>query len=77
MSRVIQDANLELWEAYASVGDFGFPDHATIVFQCLSDRSRRARVVERDGNKAAAENEVATLSDDQLRELLGATHELK
>lgn len=74
--RTIQDANLELWEVYASSGDFGFPEHARIVFQNLSDRTRRARFAERPGDKSEAEHEVATLTDEQLAELLASTREL-
>lgn len=75
--RIIQDANLDLWEAYASAGGFGFPDHSKMVFHCLSDRTRRARALEREGDKAAVEGEVATLSNEELSELLGQTSEIK
>ncbi len=77
MSRTIQDADLHLWEAYASAGDFGFPEHARMVFHCLSDRMRRARFVERPGDKSDVEGEVERLSDQELAQLLESATELK
>lgn len=75
--RIIQDENLDLWEAYATSGGFGFPDHSRMVFHCLSDRTRRARAVEREGDKAEVEHEIATLTNEQLTALLSETVELK
>lgn len=77
MSRIIQDSNLELWEAYASSGDFGYPDHSRMVFHCLSDRTRRPRATEREGDKAEVEHEIATLSPEALLEILAAAQDLK
>lgn len=77
MSRIIQDANLDLWEAFASSGDFGFPEHSRLVFHCLSDRTRRARAVEREGDKADVEHEVATLPPEELLGILESSPELK
>lgn len=75
--RIIQDGNLDVWEAYATSGGFGFPDHSRMVFHCLSDMARRARALERDGDKASVEHEIATLSDEELSDLLARTTELK
>ena len=77
MTRNIQDDDLQLWEAYASSGDFGFPSRSKMIFQCLSDRTRRARYVERDGSKSEVEKEIARLTDLQLVELLTGAPELK
>ena len=77
MTRTIQDDDLQMWEAYASSGDFGFPDHSKMIFQCLSDRTRRARYVERDGSKSEVEKEISRLSDPELVELLTGAAELK
>ena len=77
MTRTIQDPDLEIWEAYASAGDFGFPERSTIVFQCLSDRKRRARALQREEDKAAVEHEISTLSDAELAALLEQATELK
>jgi hypothetical protein len=76
MTRTIQDEDLLLWEVYATAGDFGFPDHARLVFHCLTDPARRARFVEREGDKSDVENEVATATDRDLLELLQATEEV-
>ena len=76
MSRTIQDPNLLLWEVYATAGRSGFPDHARMVFQCLTDPGRRARFIEREGDKSDVENEVATLPQARLLELLDSAREL-
>ena len=77
MTRTLQDGNLEVWEAYASSGDHGFPARSRIVFTCLSDRARRPRVVSRERDKADVEKEVAALTEDALRSLLAGAVELK
>lgn len=76
MSRTFQDADLLRWEAYASGGRHGYAEQARIVFHCLSDRSRRARVFEIEGDQSDAEREVAEATDDRLSELLGKAEEL-
>lgn len=77
MTRTIQDQDLLLWEAYASAGDFGFPEHARMIFQCLTDPGRRARIIERDGDKSDVEQEVAKLSEAGLLALLEQTEEVR
>ncbi|HUG41372.1 MAG TPA: hypothetical protein VMM12_12870 [Longimicrobiales bacterium] len=77
MSRTIQDANLEIWEAYASAGEFGFPERSKILFHCLSDRTRRARALQREEDRAAVEHAVATLSDAELMTLLERATDVK
>ncbi|HUE76705.1 MAG TPA: hypothetical protein VMM83_02085 [Longimicrobiales bacterium] len=74
--RTIQDDNLELWEVYASAGDFGFPEHSRIVFHSLTDRTRRARALTRDLDRAAVERELSVLSDRELTGLLETAGEL-
>ena len=76
MSRTFQDSNLLKWEAYASGGAHGYSDHARIVFHCLSDRARRARVVQITGDQSDAERQVAEASDDRLAQLLAGAQEL-
>jgi hypothetical protein len=66
MTRTIQDHDLLLWEAYATAGDFGFPDQSKIVFHCLTEPARRARVLEREGDKSDVEQELATLPEPEL-----------
>lgn len=77
MSRTIQDTDLLLWEAYSTVGDFGFPDRSKIVFHCLSDRTRRARFIEREVDKSGTEKEIVRLSDADLVGLLEQGMEVK
>ena len=76
MSRTIQDPDFHLWEAYASAGDSGFPARAHIVFHCLTDMGRKARVAEREGSKAEVEKEIATFSAARLGEILDRATEL-
>jgi len=76
MSRTFQDSNLLKWEAYASGGAHGYADHARIVFHCMSDRGRRARVVQLDGDQSDAERMVAEASDARLADLLARAQEL-
>lgn len=76
MTRTIQDRDLLLWEAYATAGDFGYPDHSKLVFHCLTDPSRRARIVPREGDKSDVEHEVATLTEAELVALLEAGEEV-
>jgi hypothetical protein len=77
MTRTIQDQDLQLWEAYANSGEFGSAERAKIVFQCLTDPSRRARVRARDRPRSRVEHEIATLPDSELLELLAGAEELK
>ena len=77
MSRTFQDSNLLKWEAYASGGAHGYSEEARIVFNCLSDRSRRARVVQLGGDQSEAEREVTNASDGRLAELLARAVELR
>ncbi len=76
MTRTIQDHDLLLWEAYATAGAFGFPDHSKIVFHCLSNPGRRARVLEREGDKSDVEEELVRLSETELVALFERTDEL-
>ena len=76
MSRTFQDSNLLKWEAYASGGKHGYADKARIVFHCLSDRGRRARVVQLTGDQSEAERTVADASEAQLAQLLAGAAEL-
>jgi hypothetical protein len=76
MTRTIQDQDLHIWEAYASSGDSGSPRNSKMVFHCLSDRTRKARFVEREGAKAGVEKDIATLSDGDLAEILEGAREL-
>ena len=59
MSRTIQDANLLEWEVFASAADSGFSERPQIVFNCLTNRMLRPRVVELAGDVADAERLIA------------------
>ena len=77
MSRTFQDSNLLKWEAYASGGPHGYAEEARIVFHCLSDRGRRARVVQVGGDQSDAERAVAEASEARLAQLLEEAAELR
>ncbi len=76
MTRIIQDQDLLLWEAYATTGDFGYPQQARLVFHCLTNPALRARVVEQEGDMSDVENQLATLPEGELLGLLAETEEL-
>ena len=76
MSRNLRDANLLEWEVFASAGDFGMPDRAYIVFNCLSDRRLRPRYVRQEGDKAEAEALVAGIAEPELEALFSQSVEL-
>jgi hypothetical protein len=70
MSRIFTDADLLTWEAYTSAGAFGLPENPKIVFHCLSDPDRPARVITRDGSTADVTEAVLSSGDRELRALL-------
>ncbi|HEV2149182.1 MAG TPA: hypothetical protein VGR37_17375 [Longimicrobiaceae bacterium] len=76
MSRVFVDDDLLTWEAYASGGRFGLPEHPRIVFHCLSDPAVRARFVVHEGDEADAEETVHEVPEDRLKEMLKGSREL-
>jgi hypothetical protein len=76
MSKTFTDENLLVWEAYPSGGDFGFSRHPYIVFNCLSNRMLRPRVIERGANEAEAERVVSTASQRDLLELFRQSREI-
>lgn len=76
MARTILDGDLRRWEAYATTGEYGFPDRARVVFRCLSDPGVRARAVTLDGDKSDAEEVVSRLPDAELSGLLDEAREL-
>lgn len=70
MSRTFQDRDLLLWEAYAAAPRAGAEHGARIMFHCLSDRNRRARVVERDEALTVIEKRIVSAGEGELVELL-------
>ncbi len=71
MGRMILDGELRRWEAYATTGEYGFPDHARVVYRCVSDTGVRARTWRLEGDKSDAEATVRDSSDEELREIEG------
>jgi hypothetical protein len=69
MSRVFQDENFIEWEAFASSGKFGFPDGPLVVFNCLTDRTMRPRVVRMAGDEADAQRKLENANEGDLLEL--------
>ena len=70
MSHTFTDENLLTWEAFASSGNFGLATRPRIVFNCLSDPGTPPRYVERPGDEADAEEQVAEYDEKQLRQML-------
>lgn len=77
MSREFQDEDLQTWEVYATPGDFGFPDHARIVFHCVTHPGLKARVFVGPGDRADAEARVATATHEELAGMLAEAEEVK
>ncbi|NIU76103.1 MAG: hypothetical protein GWN71_21810 [Gammaproteobacteria bacterium] len=65
-----------MWEIYAASGAPGSRDPAKIVFHCLTDMTRRARFLAREGDRSDVERDLVRLSDSELRALLEASQPL-
>lgn len=80
MTRTFQDTELLLWEAYAAAPKLGRDQDdrtgARIMFHCLTDRTRRARVLRQEGDRTGVENRIEDADDSQLIELLEAAESL-
>ena len=76
MARTFTDGEFRGWEAYASGGRFGLPERPMVVFNCLSEPERRPRYVHFDGNQTDAEEAVAEMPVDRLKELFAKSREL-
>ncbi|MGK7313184.1 MAG: hypothetical protein ACN0LA_13175 [Candidatus Longimicrobiales bacterium M2_2A_002] len=81
MTRTFQDNDLLLWEAYATAPRLGRDQAdrrgARIMFHCLTDRTRRARVLNQDDDRTGVENRVANAEESELTELLNAAESLE
>ena len=81
MTRTFQDEDLLLWEAYAAAPKLGKDQDdrrgARIMFHCMTDRTRRARVLKRDEDRAAVESRIADADPSELVELLEAAEPLE
>jgi hypothetical protein len=76
MTRRIQDNNFLEWEVFASAANSGFADTSQIVFNCLSDRLLRPRVVELKDDVAEAEKIVNEGTPAELLQMLQNSHTL-
>lgn len=76
MGRTILDGELRRWEAFATTGEYGFPDDSRVVFRCLSDPEVRARAYTVEGDKSDAEEAVSRASPDELTRMLGESTEI-
>ena len=71
MARQFHDDGFQTWEVFANTGEHGFPDDALLVFRCRTDPAQRPRSVAIEGDTTEAEARVLSLSDVELRALLG------
>lgn len=76
MTRTFQDDDLLLWEAYAAAPRSGDDRGARILFHCLTDRTRRARVLERDEDRTGIERRITTAEESELVGMLEAAEPL-
>lgn len=74
--RIITDPDFLSWEVYPSGGKFGLPERPKVVFNCLTDPSRRGRYVHHEGDSVSAEQAVQDASDAELQTLLASSREL-
>ena len=77
MAKTFLDKNLLVWEVYSSTGAFGFPENPKIVFNCLTNRAMRARVVEAPGDEADAAATLQRASTKDLLEMFEGSREMK
>ena len=76
MSKTFVDKNLLVWEAYPSTGAFGYPENPKIVFNCLTNRMMRPRLVEFEGDEAGAEAAISRSSSQELLQLFETAKDL-
>lgn len=77
MENTFTDEDLLTWEAFASTGDFGFPEHSRLIFRCVTDPSRRARSLSREGDKKDVERTIRDADTAELKRLWEAARELR
>lgn len=76
MSKTFTDENLLVWEAYASGERHGYSSNTAIVFNCLTNRMLRPRIVGPLKDEAKAEALIAHASPNELRDLFKKAREL-
>jgi hypothetical protein len=70
MARTIQDENFLTWEVYPSGGHHGYSERPYLVFNCLTDRFQRPRLIELDGDASDAQTLTVRASEPELLDLL-------
>ena len=64
------------WEVYVSGGQPDTPEAARLFFLCLDSPMSRARFVEHESRDvSAAERELVSMTDNELRDLLATSTE--
>ncbi len=80
MIRTFQDHDLLHWEVYAAAPKAGRDqderERARMMFHCLTDTGRRARVLAREESRTAIEGRITEASDNELIELLATAEPL-
>jgi hypothetical protein len=69
MAREFRTSDLQVWEAFATTGEHGFPERSRIGFRCRTDRAALPRWIEIDGDKSDAEAQLQTLAPSELENL--------
>lgn len=76
MSRKFQDENFLVWEVYPSASRFGLADRPSLIFNCLTDRQLRPRILGFDGDEAGAERSIDGATREDLLTLLHRSREI-
>lgn len=76
MARSIIDRDLRRWEVFASAGPHGFPNPASLVFRCQSDRDEPSRAILFEGDRSEAEHAVRSLDAADLARRLAEARPL-
>ena len=71
MARTFQDENFLTWEVFLSGGDHGFSNKPYLTFNCLTDRLKRPRQFQIEGDTADGQKLITSVSDQELMQMLG------
>jgi hypothetical protein len=70
MSRKFQDRDFLVWEVYPTGNRHGFPDDASVIFNCLTQPDIRPRFASLGGDEADLQRRITESSDAELLALL-------
>lgn len=76
MSKTFADKDLLIWEAFPSGGAHGFSENPHIIFNCLTNRMMRPRVIDYQGDEASAEGCVSDASPAELLKMFEGSREI-